>query len=207
MSAHKNIDRICIAVTVLTLVIAFIFCNGQALGVKSTAHAIGYENRLFDHSRVHTIDIVMNDWDGFIEGCESEEYSACNLVIDGEAGIEQINRRVLEKVTHLICVSDQSRKGLSIIETIRNVADELVMYNVIGLIVNRAPLPEKITEKEIGGVRVISVIPQDDAMTENDIEGKSIFAHDGRGKVAAAYENLTMEVLNGGKQIRKHLPA
>ncbi|WP_024860579.1 CotH kinase family protein [Ruminococcus flavefaciens] len=85
MSAHKNIDRICIAVTVLTLVIAFIFCNGQALGVKSTAHAIGYENRLFDHSRVHTIDIVMNDWDGFIEGCESEEYSACNLVIDGEA--------------------------------------------------------------------------------------------------------------------------
>jgi CO dehydrogenase maturation factor len=49
------------------------------------------------------------------------------------------------------------------------------MYNDIGLIVNRAPLPEKITEKEIGGVRVISVIPQDDAMTENDIEGKSIF--------------------------------
>lgn len=85
MSAHKNIDRICIAITVLTLVIAFIFCNGQALGVKTTAHAIGYENRLFDHSKVHTIDIVMNDWDGFIEGCESEEYSACNLVIDGEA--------------------------------------------------------------------------------------------------------------------------
>ncbi len=97
------------------------------------------------------------------------------VVIDGEAGIEQINRRVLEKVTHLICVSDQSKKGLKIIETIRQVADEMVMYNEIGLIVNRAPLPERITEDEIGGVRVISVIPQDDAMTENDIEGKNIF--------------------------------
>ena len=97
------------------------------------------------------------------------------VVIDGEAGIEQINRRVLEKVTHLVCVSDQSRKGLQIIETIRNVADELVMYDKIGLIVNRAPLPEKITEKEIGSVPVVAVIRPDDVMTENDIEGKSVF--------------------------------
>lgn len=85
MSAHKNIDRICIIITAITLVIAIIFSNGKALGVTSTAHAIGYENRLFDKSKVHTIDIVMNDWEGFIENCESEEYSACNLVIDGEA--------------------------------------------------------------------------------------------------------------------------
>ena len=72
-------------------------------------------------------------------------------------------------------MSDQSRKGLQIIETIRNVADELVMYDKIGLIVNRAPLPEKITEKEIGSVPVVAVIRPDDVMTENDIEGKSVF--------------------------------
>ena len=96
------------------------------------------------------------------------------VVIDGEAGIEQINRRVMEKVTHLICVSDQSQKGLKIIETIKNVADELVMYDEIGLIVNRAPLPDRVSD-EVGGVRVVSVIPQDNAMTENDIEGRSIF--------------------------------
>ena len=97
------------------------------------------------------------------------------VVIDGEAGIEQINRRVMEKVTHLVCVSDQSRKGLQIIETIKNVADELVMYDKIGLIVNRAPLPDKLTEKEIGGVPVVAVIKPDNAMTENDIEGRSVF--------------------------------
>lgn len=32
------------------------------------------------------------------------------IVIDGEAGIEQINRRVMEKVTHLILVTDASKK-------------------------------------------------------------------------------------------------
>ena len=85
MSAHKNIDRICIFITAVTVVVALIFCNGQVFGIKTAVHAAGYENRLFDRSRVHTIDIVINDWDSFIEGCESEEYSACNAVIDGEA--------------------------------------------------------------------------------------------------------------------------
>ena len=97
------------------------------------------------------------------------------VVIDGEAGIEQINRRVLEKVTHLVCVSDQSKKGLKIIGTIRDVAGELVMYDEIGLIVNRALFPERLEDKEIEGVKIVSVIPQDDAMTENDMEGRSIF--------------------------------
>ena len=97
------------------------------------------------------------------------------VVIDGEAGIEQINRRVLEKVTHLVCVSDQSQKGLKIIGTIKDVAGELVMYDEIGLIVNRALFPERLKDKEIEGVKIVSVIPQDDAMTENDMEGRSIF--------------------------------
>jgi CO dehydrogenase maturation factor len=97
------------------------------------------------------------------------------VVIDGEAGIEQINRRVLEKVTHLVCVSDQSQKGLKIIGTIKDVAGELVMYDEIGLIVNRALFPERIETDEIEGVPIVSIIPQDDAMTENDVEGKNIF--------------------------------
>ena len=100
------------------------------------------------------------------------------VVIDGEAGIEQINRRVMDKVTHLVCVSDQSKKGLDIIGTIRKVADELVMYDRIGLILNRAPWPERVTEPSVGGVPVAAVIPPDNAMAENDMEGKSIFELD-----------------------------
>ncbi|MBP5733344.1 MAG: spore coat protein CotH, partial [Lachnospiraceae bacterium] len=65
MSTHKKIDRICALIVMTALVITIIFCNGQAFGIETVAHAMGYENRLFDKSRVHSIDIVMNDWDGF----------------------------------------------------------------------------------------------------------------------------------------------
>ena len=64
------------------------------------------------------------------------------VVIDGEAGIEQINRRVLEKVTHLLLVSDQSRKGIQVVGTIKQVADELVMYDRIGAVINRVTNPD-----------------------------------------------------------------
>ena len=86
MSAHKNIDRICAVVTVIALVLAGVFCfGGEDLGIEASAGNIGYENRIFDNSKVHTIDIVMDDWDSFIETCEDEEYAACSLVIDGES--------------------------------------------------------------------------------------------------------------------------
>ena len=84
MSTHKDIDKICAVVLVLTLVITFLFMKGSALGIGAMSKEIGYENRLFDTSRVHTIDIAMDNWDSFIETCENEEYAVCDVVIDGE---------------------------------------------------------------------------------------------------------------------------
>lgn len=84
MATHKWIDRICIIAVVLALLITLLFMNGTALGIQSIARSMGYEDRLFDTSYVHTIDIVMDDWESFIETCENEEYAACTVVIDGE---------------------------------------------------------------------------------------------------------------------------
>lgn len=85
MSTHKHIDKICIAAVIVSLLLTVLFMNGEALGIQAAARAMGYENRLFDTSQVHTIDIVMDDWDGFIETCEEETYTACAVIIDGEA--------------------------------------------------------------------------------------------------------------------------
>ena len=97
------------------------------------------------------------------------------VVIDGEAGIEQINRRVMEKVTHLLLVTDQSRKGVRVVETVRRVADELVMYERCGVVINRATRPELATEPEIARAPVLAVIGADARQTRNDVEGGSVF--------------------------------
>ena len=86
MSTHKNIDRICLGIVAVTVAVALVFCGAAAAGViNAAARVIGYETRLFDQSKVHTLDIVMDDWDEFIKSCANEEYGACAVVIDGEA--------------------------------------------------------------------------------------------------------------------------
>ncbi len=84
MSTHKAIDRICCAGIVLAVLLALVFMNGESLGIQAASSVLGYEDRLFDTGTVHTIDIVMDDWEGFLEGCTDEEYVLCDLVIDGE---------------------------------------------------------------------------------------------------------------------------
>ncbi len=98
------------------------------------------------------------------------------VVIDGEAGIEQINRRVMEKVTHLLLVTDQSRKGVQVLQTIKKVADEMVMYDRIGAVVNRVSNPEYEKLIEIPGVEILAFIENDGDHASNDIQGRSVFA-------------------------------
>ena len=92
-----------------------------------------------------------------------------------EAGIEQINRRVLEKVTHLLLVSDQSRKGIQVVGTIKQVADELVMYDRIGAVINRVTNPDLNKFITIPGVEILSYIESDDYHAANDIQGKTVY--------------------------------
>ena len=86
MSTSSNLDRICVAALALAVLIAALAFCAPALGYEAASGGavLGYEERLFDTSVVHTIDIVMDDWEGFIAGCEDEEYVLCDLVIDGE---------------------------------------------------------------------------------------------------------------------------
>ena len=85
MSTHKNIDRICIAALVIAMIVTVIFMHADTAGVITASASCGYESRLFDTSKVHSIDIVMDDWEGFLETCEDEEYTACTVIIDGDS--------------------------------------------------------------------------------------------------------------------------
>lgn len=111
------------------------------------------------------------------------------VVIDGEAGIEQINRRVMEKVTHLILVTDSSRKGTQVIKTIKSVADELVMYDRIGVIANRLPSLEVKDLMDTGDIPVIAYIPSDSDLAEFDLRGENVF-----------YLPETSKILNGARE-------
>ena len=83
MSTHKHIDKICLGVLAMVLVLTILFMNGNSW-LSVMKRTMGYEAKLFDTSKVHAIEIVMEDWDEFIAGCADEEYAQCTVIIDNE---------------------------------------------------------------------------------------------------------------------------
>jgi CO dehydrogenase maturation factor len=97
------------------------------------------------------------------------------VVVDGEAGIEQVNRRVLATVTHLLLVSDASAKGLKVIETISTVAGLAVHYEKAGLLLNRIRgEAEKNRLSLPPAIPLIGWIPEDDGIRDADIAGRNL---------------------------------
>ena len=115
MITHGIIDRVCIIITVLAVLVTALFMNGGKLGVTSDdSVSLGYEDKLFDDSYVHTIDIEIDDWDSVIENAQAEEYSIANVTIDGDVvkgvGIRAKGNTSLSTVSQL----DSERYSLKI---------------------------------------------------------------------------------------------
>ncbi len=101
------------------------------------------------------------------------------VVIDGEAGIEQVNRRVMEKVSHLLLVSDASAKGLNVVKTISQVSNAAVDHEQSGLILNRIRGNKELELITISPeLNCLGWIPEDDAIRNCDIKGDSILELD-----------------------------
>ena len=107
MLKHRNIDIICIITICITILITLLFINGKRLGIIPYSSVPPYQNKLFDKTKVHNIDIVIDDWEKFLSTAPEEKYSACSVIIDGEefknVGIRakgNNSRRLIEKYGH-----------------------------------------------------------------------------------------------------------
>jgi len=97
------------------------------------------------------------------------------VVIDGEAGIEQINRRVMEKVTHLLLVADTSARAVSVASSIMMVACNVIDFQKAGLILNRVRNPVDTARLEMPStLDLIGKVPEDEVIRMADLAGMSL---------------------------------
>lgn len=72
------------------------------------------------------------------------------VVLDNEAGLENLSRRIVQKVNLLVLVSDPSNSGMETLNRLYTLANEMeVKYDKLMIIINRLrsdKLPDKIAE-------------------------------------------------------------
>ncbi len=98
------------------------------------------------------------------------------VVIDGEAGVEQINRRVMKTVDNLVIVSDTSAKGIKVAETIKHVArdNRAVRFRKMGLVINRVRSESEVVKILANtSLELLGWIPEDDLIREYDFNSTS----------------------------------
>lgn len=84
MSTHKQVDLLCV-ILILAILASVTSLFAMAGGFQSQeGMEKDYETGLFDTSIVHTLDITIDDWEGFLAECENEKYAMCDVTIDGE---------------------------------------------------------------------------------------------------------------------------
>ncbi|MCT4632383.1 MAG: AAA family ATPase [Firmicutes bacterium] len=99
-------------------------------------------------------------------------------VIDGEAGPEQLNRRVMKSIDVLLVVADMSRRSLETAKSIIKVAqdcDDGVNIKKVGLVLNRVrddKLSQEMIEKI--GVEISACLPEDSLVNSFDRSGRSL---------------------------------
>jgi len=93
------------------------------------------------------------------------------VVIDAEAGVEQINRRVFDAVSHLFVVTDPTKKGVMVADTILSLSRRTIRSDYCALILNRLKAGDGISLDTAAGFDSWCRIPEDSGIRFFDLHG------------------------------------
>ena len=98
------------------------------------------------------------------------------VLIDCEAGLEQINRMVIRSVDIILIVSDISLRSIETAKSISESAKKFTQYRKIGVIVNRVKGDINIILKKLKeyDLPLFALIPEDELITKFDLEGRAL---------------------------------
>lgn len=100
---------------------------------------------------------------------ESLMQSFAGVLLDAEAGIEQINRDVTSGVTHVLVVVDASKRSMDTLALI----ESMVGASRIGVVANR--VSEDTVLDLPDGVQWMGVIPENEALKQFDRAGRPLW--------------------------------
>lgn len=125
------------------------------------------------------------------------------VVLDNEAGLENLSRRIVSSVNLLVIVTDASAAGLGTARRLHALAHEMdIRYDRLALVVNRVrPGAATAAFDEIAagiGASGTYILPADDEVALAAEEGRSVFSLGAGNPVVSGVARLIGEECRGG---------
>jgi len=122
------------------------------------------------------------------------------VVLDNEAGMEHVSRRLSDRIDLMLMVSDYSIKGVRAAGRIRELSKELKLeIKKQFLVINRAPGPlEAPLKEEVArqGLELLDLVPVDEKVFEYDLNGNPIIDLPGGCPAVKAVNGLMGRLIN-----------
>ena len=121
------------------------------------------------------------------------------MVLDNEAGLENLSRRIMQQPDLLIMAADPSARGLKTVERLYNLAGEMgISYQKLAIVINRlrgGRLPGNVAElKERTGADYVIGLPEDEQLALLAEQGRSLFELARDNPVVKSLDNFLDEI-------------
>jgi CO dehydrogenase maturation factor len=133
------------------------------------------------------------------------------VVLDNEAGLENLSRRIVQEVDLLIMVADPSQMGLETVKRLHGLAREMEMkYKQLAIIVNRIrglELPKYVNDIQVAaGADFVVGLPDDVQLAELAENGQSIWKLPHENIVIKKVDEFLTKVFAGVQAPRRGEP-
>lgn len=120
------------------------------------------------------------------------------IIIDCEAGLEQINRKVIQNIDTLIVITDPSRRGFETARSIKKMSLKFTKTKKIGLVINRVKTKSEELIKNADNLEldIYGLIPEDDNISEYDMKGKTLLQLPKDTESIQAIEKIVNHIMN-----------
>lgn len=133
-------------------------------------------------------------------GISSVSKDADVILIDCEAGIEQMKRRVLDRIHFLMGVTDVSARGFRVADLLKRIAcanDQKTKHCDMGLVINKvrheAVDIQQLTKNS--DIRIIGCVPEDENIFEYDLTGRPLLQLPDDSPSLVATEKILREII------------
>jgi CO dehydrogenase maturation factor len=124
------------------------------------------------------------------------------IVLDNEAGLENLSRRIVQKVDVLVMIADPSSQGLKTIQRLYNLANEMhIKYEKLVIIINKIradhAMPEFSAElKTMTNANIVAGFQEDEQLATNSENGIALNLLSDDNPVVKGVDKLISQLLN-----------